>query len=103
MSFSCFPQDSEDCGLADIRLQEQNDTCTEVTEDQVGAEPPASESRVYLDLVPVKSFLHTSCGRKSPSVKHDTCTQDSTEEVGEPSSEIKEVRNLDIFYGIVHI
>uniref|UniRef100_H3C3V6 Actin filament associated protein 1 like 2 n=1 Tax=Tetraodon nigroviridis TaxID=99883 RepID=H3C3V6_TETNG len=60
--------------------EEQNDTCTEVTEDQVGAEPPASESRVYLDLVPVKSFLHTSCGRKSPSVKHDTCTQDSTEE-----------------------
>ncbi|CAG12611.1 unnamed protein product, partial [Tetraodon nigroviridis] len=80
VAFTADPEDSEDCGLADIRLQEQNDTCTEVTEDQVGAEPPASESRVYLDLVPVKSFLHTSCGRKSPSVKHDTCTQDSTEE-----------------------
>lgn len=96
MSFFCFLQDIEEGSLPDSNLQEQNDTCTEDTEDQVGTEPPASENRVYLDLVPVRSFLHTSCGSKGPSGKHDTCTQDSTEEVGEPSAEIQEVQNLDI-------
>lgn len=104
-SFLCFLQDTEERSLADSNLQEQNDTCTEDTEHRVGTEPPASENRVYLDLVPVRSFLHTSCGRKSPSMKNDTCAQNSTEEVQEPSPEIKEVRNLDmhgrIFYGNV--
>lgn len=97
MPFFCFLQDTEESSLADSNLQEQNDTCTEDTEDRVGTEqpePPATENRVYLDLVPVRSFLHTSCGRKSPSAKHDA--QDSTEEVGGPSPEIKEVQNLDI-------
>lgn len=95
MSFFGFLQDTES-SLAESNLQEQDDTCTEDTEDRVGKEPPASENRVYLDLVPVRSFLHTSCGHKSPSLKHDTCTEDLTEEVWEPSSETKEVRNVCI-------
>lgn len=91
MSFFCVLQDAEESSLADSNLQEQNDACTEDPEDPLGTEPSTDGNRVYLDLLPVRSFLHTSCGHKSPTLKHDTCTQVSAEEVEEPSAEIKEV------------
>lgn len=65
----------------------------------MGTEPSTDENRVYLDLLPVRSFLHTSCGHKSPTLKRDTCTQVSTEDVEEASAEIKEVRK-DVCYDV---
>nr|XP_057918675.1 actin filament-associated protein 1-like 2 isoform X2 [Doryrhamphus excisus] len=47
------------------------------------------ENRVYLDLVPVRSFLHTVSGGK------DSQTQGSTDVSEEPSSPIKEVGSTD--------
>lgn len=56
---------------------------------------PTNENRIYLDLLPVRSFLHTLSGPKIPTLKDDACTQVSKEAVGEPSAETKEVQNLE--------
>ncbi|XP_011604547.1 actin filament-associated protein 1-like 2 isoform X1 [Takifugu rubripes] len=91
VAFTADPEDTEESSLADSNLQEQNDACPEDSEDPLGTEPSTDGNRVYLDLLPVRSFLHTSCGHKSPTLKHDTCAQVSAEEVEEPSAEIKEI------------
>lgn len=98
MSLFCVLQDAEESSLADSNQQEHNDACTEDPEDPLGTEPSTNGNRVYLDLLPVRSFLHTSCGHKSPTLKHDPCTQVSAEEVEEPSAEIKEV-NMRVTMG----
>ncbi|XP_070707728.1 actin filament-associated protein 1-like 2 [Pempheris klunzingeri] len=65
------PEDAEESGLPDNEdnnPQEQHETCTQDSKDSEGTEQDA-DNRVYLDLVPVRSFLHTSCGAKPPPVK----------------------------------
>nr|XP_015203382.1 PREDICTED: actin filament-associated protein 1-like 2 isoform X2 [Lepisosteus oculatus] len=44
----------------DVAVPEQEEPISEVTSAEQDAD------RVYLDLIPVKSFLHTACGRASP-------------------------------------
>lgn len=51
------------------------------------------DTRIYLDLVPVRSFLHTPSGWKSPNVK-DTFTYSTVPvEDQEALSQTKEVGN----------
>ncbi|GAA6214270.1 actin filament-associated protein 1-like 2 isoform X1 [Lates japonicus] len=60
------PEDAEESGLPDSednKLQEPNETCTQDAKGSVGTEQD-TDNRIYLDLVPVRSFLHTSCGGK---------------------------------------
>ncbi|XP_051274492.1 actin filament-associated protein 1-like 2 isoform X2 [Dicentrarchus labrax] len=92
------PEDAEDSGLPDTEdnnLQEHNETCTQDTKDSVGTEEDA-ENRVYLDLVPLRSFLHTSCGTKAPPAK-ETCRHSlvTVEDQKDPSSQLKEVISTD--------
>ncbi|XP_029311861.1 actin filament-associated protein 1-like 2 isoform X2 [Cottoperca gobio] len=88
------PEDAEESGLPDSEdnnPQEHIETCTQDTKDSVEAEQD-SENRIYLDLVPVRSFLHTSCGGKAPSVKETSRNSPVPgEDHKEPSSQIKEV------------
>ncbi|XP_059180351.1 actin filament-associated protein 1-like 2 [Centropristis striata] len=86
------PEDAEESGLPDSEdnnPQEDDETCVEDTKDSVETEQD-TEDRVYLDLVPVRSFLHTSCGAKSPSAK-DTSSPVPAEDQMDSSSQIKEV------------
>uniref|UniRef100_A0A665VL68 Actin filament-associated protein 1-like 2 n=1 Tax=Echeneis naucrates TaxID=173247 RepID=A0A665VL68_ECHNA len=65
------PEDAEESGLPDSEdnnLQEHNEPCTQDAKDSVGTEEDP-ENRVYLDLVPVRSFLHTPSGAKTPPNK----------------------------------
>lgn len=99
---SCFHviQDADQSGLQDSvdnTMQEHNETCTQDTKNSTGTKQD-TENRVYLEVVPVRSFLHTSCGRKSPPVK-DTFTHSPVpeEDQQEPPSQTKEVGNRDLF------
>lgn len=69
-------------------MQEQNETCSEDKKDS--EEDP--ENRIYLDLVPVRSFLHTASGNK-PAPAKDTSTHSHiiADDQKEQTSEIKEV------------
>ncbi|CAJ1081035.1 actin filament-associated protein 1-like 2 isoform X1 [Xyrichtys novacula] len=62
------PEDAEESALPDSEdnnLQEQNATFTQDNKDS----EQDTDDRVYLDLVPVRSFLHTSCGNKPAPAK----------------------------------
>ncbi|XP_035517622.1 actin filament-associated protein 1-like 2 [Morone saxatilis] len=88
------PEDAEDSGLPDTEdnnLQEHNETCTQDTKNSVETEEDA-ENRIYLDLVPLRSFLHTSSGTKAPPAK-ETCRHSlvTVEDQKDPSSQMKEV------------
>ncbi|XP_076616747.1 actin filament-associated protein 1-like 2 isoform X2 [Chaetodon auriga] len=88
------PEDAEESGLPDSEdnnLQEHNETCTQGTKDSAGTEQD-TENRVYLDLLPVRSFLHTSCGGKTVPGK-DTSGHSPVpaEDQKDPSSPMKEV------------
>ncbi|XP_071319727.1 actin filament-associated protein 1-like 2 isoform X3 [Trachinotus anak] len=64
------PEDAEESGLPgteDNNLQEHYEPCIQDAKDSVETEDP--DNRIYLDLVPVRSFLHTSGGGKSPPAK----------------------------------
>ncbi|XP_070782688.1 actin filament-associated protein 1-like 2 [Enoplosus armatus] len=82
------PEDAEESGLPDSEnnsLQEHNETCSVGTEQD-------TDNRIYLDLVPVRSFLHTSCGGKPPPAKETSRHSPvPVEDQKEPSSQIKEV------------
>ncbi|XP_074518706.1 actin filament-associated protein 1-like 2 isoform X2 [Halichoeres trimaculatus] len=85
------PEDTEESGLPDSEdnnLQEQNETCSEDKKDS--EEDP--ESRIYLDLVPVRSFLHTASGNK-PAAPKDISTHSPVvaDDQKNQTSQIKEV------------
>lgn len=97
---SCGPfiQDAEESGLPDgedNNLQEHNEPSTQDAKDSAGTEQD-TESRVYLDLVPVRSFLHTSCGTKTPPTKENSrYSPVPVEDQRDSSCQVKEVRNRD--------
>ncbi|XP_062270284.1 actin filament-associated protein 1-like 2 isoform X2 [Platichthys flesus] len=64
------PEDAEESLLPDTEenhLLQRDETQAELKEPE-GTDP----DKVYLDLIPVRSFLHTSCGGKNPVTK-ETC------------------------------
>lgn len=87
------PEDAEETCLPNCEdnnnVQEHNETCAQDAKDPSSSEQDA-ENRVYLDLVPVRSFLHTSCGGKSPkeNPRHSLI---NAEDQKDPSFESKEV------------
>ncbi|XP_026207056.1 actin filament-associated protein 1-like 2 isoform X2 [Anabas testudineus] len=65
------PEDAEESGLPDSEdnnLEENKVTCAHDAKNSVGTEQD-TENRIYLDLIPVRSFLHTSGGSKVSPVK----------------------------------
>ena len=90
-SCSCVIQDADEYVLPeseDTNPQEQFETCTQDSKDSEGTEQDP-DNRIYLDLVPVRSFLHTSCGGKAPPAKETS--RESPVPVEDPASQIKEV------------
>ncbi|XP_041818396.1 actin filament-associated protein 1-like 2 [Chelmon rostratus] len=88
------PEDAEESGLPDSEdnnLQEHNEPRVQDTKDSAGTEQD-TDNRVYLDLLPVRSFLHTSCGGKTVPAK-DTfgLSPVPVEDQKDPSSPMKEV------------
>lgn len=51
-------QDAEESGLPDNNLEENKETSTQDAKGSVGREQDTN--RIYLDLIPVRSFLHSS-------------------------------------------
>ncbi|XP_074475325.1 actin filament-associated protein 1-like 2 isoform X1 [Sebastes fasciatus] len=89
------PEDAEESGLPDSEdnnPQEHNETCApEDTIDSAGTEQDP-DNRIYLDLVPVRSFLHTSCGGKPPPAKETSGHSPvPAEDQKDASSQMKEV------------
>ncbi|XP_068610383.1 actin filament-associated protein 1-like 2 [Brachionichthys hirsutus] len=88
------PEDAEDNDLPDTEhnnLLGNNETDIKTSEDSEGTEQD-NENRIYLDLAPVRSFLHTSCGAKSPPAKDASRHSPVTvEDEKEPPSQINEV------------
>lgn len=96
-SSSCVMQDAEESNLPDSEdnnPQEHNETCMQDIKESVGAEQDI-ENRVYLDLVPLRSFLHTSSGGKAPPAKEMSRHSPVPEEdQKDPSSQMKEVGSV---------
>ncbi|KAG7507928.1 hypothetical protein JOB18_049254 [Solea senegalensis] len=90
------PEDADESGPTDAQddnnnLQEQSESCTQDAKDSVGAEQE-TEHRLYLDLVTVRSFLHSSGGSKAPPTKETISHSPAqTEELRDFSSPLKEV------------
>ncbi|KAM7370783.1 hypothetical protein PAMP_010304 [Pampus punctatissimus] len=88
------PEDAEESGLPDSEDNNLNETCTQGTKDPVVTENDTE--RVYLDLVPVRSFLHTAGGGKvTPSKETSRHSPVPFEEQKEPSCQIKEVTSTN--------
>ncbi|XP_029934373.1 actin filament-associated protein 1-like 2 isoform X2 [Myripristis murdjan] len=93
-SIGADPEDVDESGLPDSEennLQEHNESCTQDAKDAVGTGQD-TENRVYLDLIPVRSFLHTSCGSKTPP--HKDVSRHSpgpTEEQQDPPCQTREL------------
>ncbi|XP_041671198.1 actin filament-associated protein 1-like 2 isoform X2 [Cheilinus undulatus] len=89
------PEDAEESVLPDSEdnnLQQQNETCSQENKDS----EQDSENRIYLDLVPVRSFLHTSCANKPVPAKETSAQSPVTvEEQKEQSSQHKEVTSTE--------
>ncbi|XP_068439662.1 actin filament-associated protein 1-like 2 [Clinocottus analis] len=86
------PEDAEESGLPeseDNNPQEHNETCAQDTKDSAGTEQD-SDNRVYLDLIPVRSFLHTAGGGKAPAKETSTHSPVPIEEK-DPSSQMTQV------------
>ncbi|KAF1373855.1 hypothetical protein PFLUV_G00243260 [Perca fluviatilis] len=88
------PEDAEEGNLPDSEdnnPQEHNETCTQDIKESVGAEQDI-ENRVYLDLVPLRSFLHTSSGGKAlPAKETSRHSPVPEEDQKNTSSQMKEV------------
>uniref|UniRef100_A0A3Q3WLI0 Actin filament-associated protein 1-like 2 n=1 Tax=Mola mola TaxID=94237 RepID=A0A3Q3WLI0_MOLML len=80
-----------------LSSEELYDDVASIADPEVGTEQD-TENRVYLDLVPVRSFLHTSGGCKSPSVIDTSHSPGPVEDQKDPPSQIKEVLNRDYSY-----
>ncbi|XP_034564573.1 actin filament-associated protein 1-like 2 isoform X2 [Notolabrus celidotus] len=89
------PEDTEDIVLPDSEdnnLQEQNESCSQEKRDS-DQDP---DSRIYLDLVPVRSFLHTSPGTKSsPAKETSTHSPVTVEDQRDQPSLNKEVNSTN--------
>ncbi|XP_035001269.1 actin filament-associated protein 1-like 2 isoform X2 [Hippoglossus stenolepis] len=86
------PEDAEESILQDTednQLQQRNETQA-AHEETEGTE----QDKVYLDLIPVRSFLHTSCGGKNPPTK-ETCTHFNVEEQKDSSCQDNEVTSTN--------
>ncbi|TKS89619.1 Actin filament-associated protein 1-like 2 [Collichthys lucidus] len=87
--------DTEESGLPDVEdnnLQEHDQTCAKDTQNP----EEDTENRIYLDLVPVRSFLHTSCGSKtSPAKETSRHSLVAVEDQKDASSQTKEVISTD--------
>ncbi|XP_069011664.1 actin filament-associated protein 1-like 2 isoform X1 [Embiotoca jacksoni] len=88
------PEDAEESSLPNCEnnnLQEQNETSSQEAKEPPGAEQD-TENRIYLDLVPVRSFLHTSSGSKAPLAKETSGHSPVTvEDQKDSSCQVKEV------------
>ncbi|XP_034049362.1 actin filament-associated protein 1-like 2 [Thalassophryne amazonica] len=94
-SIGADPEDGEESGLpeGEETLQDHHETCTQDTRD-TGTQQNGG-NKVYLDLVPVHSFLHTSCATKVPSAKEDS-TQSPVSAELEPPQQIREVYSANV-------
>uniref|UniRef100_UPI0037E88B4D actin filament-associated protein 1-like 2 n=1 Tax=Semicossyphus pulcher TaxID=241346 RepID=UPI0037E88B4D len=92
------PEDAEESGLLDNEdnnPQEQNESCSQDNKDSVGSEQD-TENRIYLDLVPVRSFLHTPSGNKSaPAKETSSHSPVPVEDQKDQSSQSKEVTSAN--------
>lgn len=79
-------QDAEESKLQnneDKNIEEHNEDSKQdasITDPAGTEEDP--DNRIYLDLIPVRSFLHTASGGKSPSAKETP--SESTDEHEDP-------------------
>ncbi|XP_030610643.1 actin filament-associated protein 1-like 2 isoform X1 [Archocentrus centrarchus] len=87
------PEDAEEnspTNCEDNNLQKDNETCSQDAKDPEGTEEDP-ENRIYLDLVPVRSFLHTSSGGKvSPAKEASRHSPVPAEDQKDSSSQVKE-------------
>ncbi|XP_008275800.1 actin filament-associated protein 1-like 2 isoform X2 [Stegastes partitus] len=88
------PEDAEESSLPnceDNNVQEHNETCSQDAKDTAGTEED-NDNRIYLDLVPVRSFLHTSSGGKgSPGKETSRLSPVPAEDQKDSSCPNKEV------------
>ncbi|KAF0025455.1 hypothetical protein F2P81_022336 [Scophthalmus maximus] len=93
-----YDDDAEESGLPDTEdnnLQEPSETCTQDAKDPAGTEQD-SEHNVYLDLIPVRSFLHTTCGGKAlPTKETSRHSPVQVEDQEDASCQDKEVTSTD--------
>ncbi|XP_028286897.1 actin filament-associated protein 1-like 2 [Parambassis ranga] len=84
------PEEVEESSLPkceESNLQEHKETSSQDARDPASAELDI-ENRIYLDLIPVRSFLHTSSGVKTSPVKETTKhSQVPAEDQKDPSSQ----------------
>ncbi|XP_028331270.1 actin filament-associated protein 1-like 2 isoform X2 [Gouania willdenowi] len=83
------PEDAEESSIPDCEdnnVQKQAETCLQHPTDP-GSTEEEIENRIYLDLVPVRSFLHTSCGTKE-SGKHPPSPADQPKNSACPNESI---------------
>lgn len=90
----CIRQDTEEGSLPES--ESNNGPGDAVTSSHNNSDSAAasqdSDKRVYLDLIPVRSFLHTPGGRKSPPVTQKdslTHTPAAAGDQGDASSQAK--------------
>uniref|UniRef100_A0A3Q4BGS5 Actin filament-associated protein 1-like 2 n=1 Tax=Mola mola TaxID=94237 RepID=A0A3Q4BGS5_MOLML len=69
-----------------LSSEELYDDVASIADPEVVATEQDTENRVYLDLVPVRSFLHTSGGCKSPSVIDTSHSPDNMGNISFPGS-----------------
>lgn len=103
VSFFYATQDVEEIinlpNCEDASVQEHNETCTGDAKNPVATEENADD-RIYLDLVPVRSFLHTSGGAKAvKDTSRHSLSQ--VEDQKESSSQTKEVCDHDPWLEII--
>ncbi|XP_047464894.1 actin filament-associated protein 1-like 2 isoform X2 [Mugil cephalus] len=88
------PEDVEEINRSnceDVNVQEHSETCAEDRKGPAATEED-EDSRIYLDLVPVRSFLHTPTGAKpSPAKEASRLSMVQVEDQKDSSSQTKEV------------
>ncbi|KAM6897025.1 actin filament-associated protein 1-like 2 [Xenentodon cancila] len=94
------PEDAEEesnlPNSEDNNLGECKETCQQVAKDPVNTEQD-TDNRIYLDLVPVRSFLHTSCGIKfSPGKETSSQLSGPVEDPSDSSCDVKEVISMNL-------
>ncbi|KAF7655253.1 hypothetical protein LDENG_00058830 [Lucifuga dentata] len=98
-SIGADPEDVDEGGPPESEendREKHKEVCTQDATDTAGTEQ-GSENRVYLDLVPVRSFLHTSCGSKvTPHKETSGHTPTPTEEQEDPSCQISEIDSTNL-------
>ncbi|XP_037319909.2 actin filament-associated protein 1-like 2 isoform X2 [Pungitius pungitius] len=91
------PEDAEGSSLADSEdnnPQETHEPCAQDAKDSEGAAQDP-DARVYLDLVPLRSFLHTPGASKAPYRETSRDSPVPSEEEKDPTPQMKEVTNAN--------